>query len=132
MQSDVIRIDQAEHQGYTLFKPGLEFQEKVYKYTEDTGTCFELSPRLLPRQKSLNLRLKLSLNKHNPSHVGKLQRRFLRPHQNSVPTFLRVYSRPYRSAGAHSSVKHSSFQACADRQSEESKCKSGVYVYEGR
>ena len=43
MQSDIIRIDQAEHQGYTLFKPGLEFQEKVYKYTEDTGTCFELN-----------------------------------------------------------------------------------------
>jgi len=43
MQSDVIRVDQAEHQGYTVLKPGLEFQEKEYKYTEDTGTCFEIN-----------------------------------------------------------------------------------------
>jgi serine/threonine protein phosphatase PrpC len=41
-KSDIIRVDQAEHQGYTVLKPGLEFQEKEYKYTEDTGTCFEL------------------------------------------------------------------------------------------
>ena len=40
-QSDTIRVHQAEHQGYTILKPGLLFGEQVYKYTEDTGTIFE-------------------------------------------------------------------------------------------
>lgn len=37
-----ISVAQAEHQGYTVSKPGFEFEKKVYKYTEDTGTCFEV------------------------------------------------------------------------------------------
>jgi len=40
-QSNTICVHQAEHQGYTIHKPGLMFGEQVYKYTEDTGTIFE-------------------------------------------------------------------------------------------
>ena len=37
-----IKVHQAEHQGYTISKPGLKFAEKEYSYTEDTGKIFEV------------------------------------------------------------------------------------------
>jgi hypothetical protein len=38
--SNSIRVDQAEHQGYTITNPRLSFKDREYKYTEDTGTIF--------------------------------------------------------------------------------------------
>lgn len=39
--SNSIRVDQSEHQGYTITNPRLSFKDREYKYTEDTGTIFE-------------------------------------------------------------------------------------------
>ena len=36
------QVHQAEHQGYTIAKQGLKFQDQEYKYTEDTGRIFEV------------------------------------------------------------------------------------------
>jgi hypothetical protein len=39
--SNSIRVDQAEHQGYSITNQRLIFKDREYKYTEDTGTIFE-------------------------------------------------------------------------------------------
>lgn len=40
--SDNIIVHQAEHQGYSILKEKLNFGDHEYKYTEDTGTIFEI------------------------------------------------------------------------------------------
>lgn len=40
--TESIEVHQAEHQGYTISKPGLKFADKEYSYTEDTGKIFEV------------------------------------------------------------------------------------------
>ena len=40
--SNNITVHQAEHQGYSILKEKLNFGDHEYKYTEDTGTIFEM------------------------------------------------------------------------------------------